>query len=43
MAVRGLGMHEWLGIVEPGATYVRVGEVDGRCNCDAVTAECSWT
>ena len=42
-ADRELGTHVWLEIALLDATYVRAGEVDGRCNCDAASAECSWT
>lgn len=41
-AVLGLGMHEWLRIVEPDVVYAG-GQVEGRCNCDTSSAECAWT
>jgi len=43
LAVRGLGMHEWLGSEESVAVYASAGQVERRCNCDAPNAECAWT
>ncbi len=41
--VGALGMHEWLETVESGAVYASAGQVERRCNCDALSAECVWT
>ena len=43
LAVRGLGMHEWFGIVRLGAVCALVGQVERRCNCDASSPECACT
>jgi hypothetical protein len=40
---RGLGSLEWIETVRLGAGYARVRRIDGRCNCDASSAECVWT
>lgn len=43
LAELGLGMHEWLGIVEPDAPNASERHVERRCSCDAPDAECAWT